>query len=484
MKNRADPPPLQHLKRLDEALRVDFSSRYLLVEGIERCPIPMFVINHKHVISVWNRALAQLTGLSGEQMVGTRNQWQAFYSFERPTLADLMVDGTVEQEIDRYYGGKYHRSPMLDRGFEVSDFFPDMGEDGRWLFFTAVSLKDTSGYTAGAIQTLQDVTTQSRAELALKESQSFLNQIVNGSSVPTFVIDREHRVTHWNRACESITGVQADELIGTRDHWRAFYDKKRPLIADLILSHALETDVDHLYDGRFRRSTLIDGAFEADRYFPHFGEDGKWLFFTAAPLRDANGKFIGAIETLQDITEQKRAEQALRNSEENFRLMSITDSLTGLFNVRHFYEQIEIEVKRAVRYGRPLSMLLLDLDHFKNLNDVHGHLEGDRALAVAANVIRNNFREHDTAYRYGGEEFTVLLPETDIEAATMLAERLIKTLANTPLTTDFGNVLTMTASVGVAEYVADDTATSLVRRADTGVYEAKRLGRNRVSVMR
>jgi diguanylate cyclase (GGDEF)-like protein len=302
--------------------------------------------------------------------------------------------------------------------------------------------------------------------------------------VPTFVIDREHRVTHWNRACESITGVQADELIGTRDHWRAFYDKKRPLIADLILSHALETDVGHLYDGRFRRSTVIDGAFEADRYFPHFGEDGKWLFFTAAPLRDANGKFIGAIETLQDITEQKRAEQALRNSEENFRLMSITDSLTGLFNVRHFYEQIEIEVKRAVRYGRPLSMLLLDLDHFKNLNDVHGHLEGDRALAVAANVIRNNFREHDTAYRYGGEEFTVLLPETDIEAATMLAERLIKTLANTPLTTDFGNVLTMTASVGVAEYVADDTATSLVRRADTGVYEAKRLGRNRVSVMR
>ena len=103
--------------------------------------------------------------------------------------------------------------------------------------------------------------------------------------MPTLVINAQHKVTHWNKACALVSGVPAEEMIGTNRHWSAFYPNERPLMADLVISadmDALET----LYKGMFRRSPVIPGAFEAESFFPQFGENGRWLYFTAAPLRD------------------------------------------------------------------------------------------------------------------------------------------------------------------------------------------------------
>ena len=311
-----------------------------------------------------------------------------------------------------------------------------------------------------------------------QRDSSLLAESIERCPIPVFVLDRQHRVVHWNRACEVLTGIAAADIVGSNEHWRAFYPTQRPVMADLIVNGALEQDVNRFYHGKYRASTLIPGAFEAEDFFPHFGEQGRWLFFTAAPLRDTGGRFLGAIETLQDITEQKIAEQALRDSEARYRTMSITDALTLLYNSRHFYDQLGIEAERAARYRRPLSMLLIDADNFKQLNDAHGHLEGDRALQMLAAIIRSCLRSTDSAYRYGGEEFTVLLPEVGLDAAAVLAERMRQAFADSPLTLSSGAVIHSTISIGISEYLPPESLQSFIRRADDGVYRAKHQGRN------
>ncbi|WP_138677344.1 sensor domain-containing diguanylate cyclase [Candidatus Accumulibacter phosphatis] len=453
---------------------------FLLTEATAELSIPVFVIDQNHQIIVWNKALARLTGLDAERMCCTCDSWRAFHTQPRPTLADLIVDGTVDQKVEKLYHGKYHRSPLVEGGIEVCDFFPCLGPDGLWLHFTAAPLKNADGQIVGAIEILLDVTARHHTEALLLESQGFLRQIVYCSSVSTFVIDREHRLTHWNRACELITGHSAQKMVGTRNQWQPFYESQRPVFADLILESAVDESVSRYYKGKFRPSTVLDGAYEIEDFFPHLGESGLWLFFTAAPLHDVEGNLIGAIETLQDITERKRAEEALRESERLHRTMSITDALTSLFNARHFHERLKIETERARRYHRTLSLLVIDLDNFKQLNDTFGHLEGDQALATTGAVIRRCLRGLDAAFRYGGEEFALLLPETDLAGAVRLAERLRRCLAEEPLTTAAGIPLKITASISATELSEPETEDSLIRRADQGVYLAKQGGKNQV----
>ncbi len=161
-----------------------------------------------------------------------------------------------------------------------------------------------------------------RAEEALQESEQRLSQMVQGSAVATFVIDGNHTIIQWNKACESLTGFSAKQMIGTRNHRLAFYSEERPVMVDLIVDNVPEEDIGRCYSGKYRRSSVTEGAYEAEDFFPHLGEGGKWLFFTAASLIDLEGKIIGAIETLQDTTERKRAEEALVQSETKYRTLA------------------------------------------------------------------------------------------------------------------------------------------------------------------
>lgn len=159
--------------------------------------------------------------------------------------------------------------------------------------------------------------TEQRARRERGHAELLLEQVMDGVPIPTFVIDADHRVTHWNRACALVTGVVAAEVVGTRRQWAAFYASERPTMADLIVNGAIDAHVEKYYAGRYRRSPVVADAYEAEAFFPHLGETGLWLFFRAAPLRDAEGHIIGAIETLQNITERRRAEEALRGHQKN-----------------------------------------------------------------------------------------------------------------------------------------------------------------------
>jgi len=160
------------------------------------------------------------------------------------------------------------------------------------------------------------------AEEVLRDSEKKLSQIIDGSSIPTFVIDRGHTVTHWNISCENLTGIPASEIVGTSRHWSAFYPAERPLMADLIVDELPDEAIARYGDDEYRRSALIEGGCESEKFFPHLGGGGKWIFFTTAPLRNPGGEIVGAIETLQDVTARNLAEQALRKSEKEYHLLA------------------------------------------------------------------------------------------------------------------------------------------------------------------
>lgn len=173
-----------------------------------------------------------------------------------------------------------------------------------------VELKAAMAAVAKTQQQLLESERQRREE-AERHMQQLLAQIVDGDPVPTLVINSDHKVTHWNKACATVTGKSAESMIGSSLQWSAFYPAQRPILADLVVTGAIH-EMARLYEGKFRRSMLVANAYEAEDFFPQFGEGGRWLYFTAAPLHDASGKIIGAIETLQDVTERRRAEENLR----------------------------------------------------------------------------------------------------------------------------------------------------------------------------
>ena len=307
----------RHTRDLEE-------SRRALTQIIQGSTIPTFVLNREHVITHWNRALEQLTGFPASQMVGTNRQWVPFWDQERPTMADVILDQKGDQEIWDLYGGKWKPSELIDGAYEAEVFFPKMGNGGKWLFFTAAPIKSADGAVIGAIETFWDNTVKKQAEAdrrqytrKLEENQRALSQIIQGSTIPTFVLDRDHIITHWNQALEKLTGHPASEMVGTRRQWAPFWDSERPSMADVVLDHISDHEIWDLYGGNWKKSDLIDGAYEAELFFPKLGNGGRWCWFTAAPIKSADGSLVGAIETLLDTTAAKHAEeeQRRRNSE-------------------------------------------------------------------------------------------------------------------------------------------------------------------------
>ncbi len=196
-------------------------------------------------------------------------------------------------------------------------------------------------------------------------SSEMLAKIIDGSPIASFVINKQHKVTHWNTAIEALSGMKRREVIGTDNQWKAFYTEKRPVMADLIVDGASASEVEEYYRGKCKKSNLIEGAYEAEDVFPEFRVDKKWLHFTASPIRDDRGDIIGAIETLEDITERKDAEDNLR------------------YYLREITRAQEMERKRIARElhddtAQVLGSLSRQLDNF--IRKKHGLAPGEELV--------------------------------------------------------------------------------------------------------
>ena len=178
---------------------------------------------------------------------------------------------------------------------------------------------------------------------------------------------------------------------------------------------------------------------------------------------------------------KKRYTERLRDSVQTSIELAITDALTGLHNRRYMETHMSGLVEQALSRGHPLAVLVLDIDHFKSINDAHGHDAGDEVLREFALRVRKSIRGIDLACRYGGEEFVVFMPETDLAAATAVAERLRRRIASEPFPIrERAQGIDVTISIGIAALGADDDAASVIKRADQALYRAKHNGRNRV----
>jgi diguanylate cyclase (GGDEF)-like protein len=198
-----------------------------------------------------------------------------------------------------------------------------------------------------------------------------------------------------------------------------------------------------------------------------FDGSRKVILNSALPIPDANGGVAGAIMVNHDITERKRAEDKLRG-------MVDRDPMTDAYNRRSLYDFLEGEVHRLRRYGGSLSVIMFDVDHFKDINDDHGHLAGDRVLIAIAELVREELRGLDRLARCSGEEFLIIAPNTSAQRAIVLAERLRIRIASA----SFDTAARVTCSFGVCEFNGDEDADTLVRRADDLMYKARRSGRN------
>jgi diguanylate cyclase (GGDEF)-like protein/PAS domain S-box-containing protein len=263
-----------------------------------------------------------------------------------------------------------------------------------------------------------------------------------------------------NSAFTAITGFTRKEaLAGSSIGMRLWVneDDRRRVVADLQVGQAI---VDQEVQFRTKSGEVITGL------------------FSAQTIQLSYGPCI--LSSIGDITARKRIEEALKESENRYRELSIIDDLTQLYNSRHFYHQLKMEIDRADRYGQPLTLLLLDLDNFKAFNDAYGHIEGDQVLRRLGQVVKRCLRQTDSAYRYGGEEFTILLPMTTSADGVVTAERIRTEFKKETFSPAPGQEVHVMVSTGLAQYKPQEDMKAFVQRVDQLMYQGKKNGKDRV----
>jgi len=299
-----------------------------------------------------------------------------------------------------------------------------------------------------------------RAEEALQESEERYRNLFETASEAIFVAQDE-KLVFLNPMTAMMIGYSREETAA-----KPFIEFIHPDDRDMVI------------DRHVRRMKGDEPPYIYSFRIIHRDGNVKWVELNTV-LMNWEGK-PATLNFISDITERKQTEDALRESENRYRDLSIVDDLTQLYNSRHFYHQLKMEIERADRYGQPLTLLLLDLDDFKQFNDAYGHIEGDQVLLRLGQVVKRCLRQTDSAYRYGGEEFTVLLPMTTGRNCVVTAERIRMEFKKEIFSPGPGQDVHVTVSIGLAQYKPQEDMKAFVHRVDQLMYLGKKNGKDRV----
>ncbi|MEN6465053.1 MAG: diguanylate cyclase [Syntrophaceae bacterium] len=379
-----------------------------------------------------NRAFEDIMGLEQEDVIG-----KTCYEIFKPEMAEALVQSDKQ----------VLRSRMVSR------FEHEIDHNGKRLIIDTINtpIYNTTGQIAGIVSVSRDITSRRQVE-------DLYEVLANSSPVGVYVV-QDGYIRFGNPKFREYAGLSERELLGLK-----------------------ATDLVHPDDREFVKASAAK-MLKGQRSAPYEyrlntrGGETRWIMETVIPITYGGEKAV--LGNALDFTARRNAEEALRESEQKYMELSITDDLTKLFNSRHFFIQLKSELKRTSRYGNILSIILLDMDNFKQYNDCHGHIEGDKILVRLANVIRKCIRMTDTVCRYGGDEFIIILPETPGPEAVRVAERIRQDfIAERALAED--QRVEVTLSIGVAEYVFNEDMMDFIKRADANMYKAKENGRNQV----
>jgi len=319
------------------------------------------------------------------------------------------------------------------------------------VILSASLLRDAQGNAVGTLGMGKNITEYKKLLSHVSRTEESYRKLFDAVNDAIFSLNREGYITTFNRMFLKMTGYTDKEI-------RSFHFSKilHPEDAPQLIN-------DH--------QKVIHGEYAPERYTFRLINREERVIYVEGNFRrlEEKNEVVGILGVLRDVTEKIKLEKELLE-------LSITDGLTGLHNQRHFLKELDKEMERAVRQRTPLSLLLFDLDDFKAYNDLKGHLEGDKVLKSLAPAVLRAIRRVDSAYRYGGDEFTVILPGARKKEAAQVAERIEKSFKTMPY------LQGINLSIGLVEFDSQYDLTTFIQHADEAMYSAKKMGGNQIFI--
>jgi len=371
--------------------------------------------------------------------------------YSRDELVELRVDdihpegdiANIDRQIERHIKREIGLVPNL----------PVKRKDGTIFYADINSVPLQVKGATFLLAVFRDITERKRAEDQQRQVSLYVRSLIEADLDPLVTISVAGKIMDVNEAVVQMTGVPRELLIDS-DFSKYF------------------TDPDSAHTG-YQEAFAKGFVRDIPLTMKHVSGKLTEVLYNASVYRSEKGAVAGVLAVARDITERKRAEQA----EE----LASRDGLTGLNNHRTFYALLKDEIVRTERLKRPVSLLMLDIDYFKRVNDTHGHQAGDAILKEISDLLVKQARAVDRVCRYGGEEIMVILPETDPTVAMKIAERLRAAVERRPFDIGGGKTININVSIGVATYPLQvNSLEALVKAADVALYAAKQGGRNRV----
>ena len=422
-------------RNITERIAAEMQMRKLST-AVETAADMIVITDNGGIIEYVNPAFEALTGYTREEAIG-----------KTPRILKSGIHGEefYKELWDTVLSGNVYRNVFINRKKNGELYYDEC---------TITPMRNQRNVITHFIASAKVITDRVMAENDLRESEERMRTITQMAADAIVMIDATGAVSFWNPAAEKLFQYSAEEAMGMDLHKiivsRRHYDVFRKDFAGFA-ENGEEAVVGKTLEMTARRQ---DGTeFPVELSISEIRLKEEWQ----------------AVGIIRDITERKQAEHRLREFAEK-------DSLTGLLNRRKFYEVLEQEKERAVRYARSLSLIMFDIDHFKAVNDTYGHSAGDKVLKKIASVVTEHIRKADVIGRIGGEEFAILATETTAESALALAEKIRRAVEMSA----YDHAGKITISIGVSAYDEGLTLDEFVRRTDEALYAAKNSGRNRV----